>query len=98
THAHADHVHGIDDLRSINNLMMAPIDAYAHETVFARIRARFPYAFEGGRAGHGFWRPEITPHCIEPDRPVRIAGLEVIPFLQQHGRGHSWGFRIGPFA
>jgi phosphoribosyl 1,2-cyclic phosphate phosphodiesterase len=98
THAHADHVHGIDDLRSINNLIMAPIEAYAHETVFARIRSRFPYAFEGGQGSHGYWRPEIVPHAIEAGGPVRIAGVEVLPFTQRHGRGQSWGFRIGPFA
>ena len=96
THAHADHVHGIDDLRSINNVIMAPIEAYADEQVFARIRARFPYVFEGGRSHFGFWRPDINPHPI--DGPFRIGDAEVIPFRQKHGRGESWGFRIGPFA
>jgi phosphoribosyl 1,2-cyclic phosphate phosphodiesterase len=96
THAHADHVHGIDDLRSINNVIMAPIEAYADEQVFARIRSRFPYVFEGGRSHFGFWRPDINPHPI--DGPFRIGDAEVIPFRQKHGRGESWGFRIGPFA
>ena len=96
THAHADHVHGIDDLRSINNVIMAPIQAYADEQVFARIRSRFPYVFEGGRSHFGFWRPDINPHPI--DGPFRIGDVEVIPFRQKHGRGESWGFRIGPFA
>lgn len=96
THAHADHVHGIDDLRAINNNIMAPIPAYAEASVFERIRARFPYAFEGGQAGHGFWRPEITPHSI--DGPFRLGELDVIAFPQKHGRGVSWGFRIGPFG
>ena len=96
THAHADHVHGIDDLRAINNVIMAPIPAFAEATVFARIRARFPYVFEGGRSHFGFWRPEITPHPIEG--PFRIGEVEILPFPQKHGRGVSWGFRIGRFA
>jgi phosphoribosyl 1,2-cyclic phosphate phosphodiesterase len=98
THAHADHVHGIDDLRSINNIVMAPIRAYADPLVFARIRDRFPYVFEGGRSGgFGFWRPEIEPHPIA-EAPFRIGAAEILPIRQKHGRGESWGFRFGPFA
>ncbi|MEK0081952.1 MBL fold metallo-hydrolase [Benzoatithermus flavus] len=96
THAHADHVHGIDDLRAINNNMMAPIEAYADAGVFARIRERFPYVFEGGRGTHGWWRPEIRPHAFEG--PFRVGEVEIVPFPQKHGRGVSWGFRIGRFA
>ena len=96
THAHADHIHGIDDLRAINNLMMAPVEAYAHASVFERIRSRFPYVFEGGRSDFGYWRPEIRPHPI--DGPFRLGEVEVDAFRQKHGRGESWGFRIGRFA
>ncbi|MFL5332694.1 MAG: MBL fold metallo-hydrolase [Geminicoccaceae bacterium] len=96
THAHADHVHGIDDLRTINNLIMAPIPTYADAAVFARIRERFPYVFAGGYGGHGWWRPEIAPHPI--DGPFRIGGVEVTPFPQRHGRGVTWGFRVGRFG
>jgi phosphoribosyl 1,2-cyclic phosphate phosphodiesterase len=97
THAHADHVHGIDDLRSINNIVMAPIRAYADPLVFERIRARFPYVFEGGQSNFGFWRPEIEPHAIG-EAPFRVGGAEILPIRQKHGRGESWGFRFGPFA
>lgn len=96
THAHADHVHGIDDLRSINNLIMAPIRAYADAAVFERIRERFPYAFAGGQGSHGWWRPEVAAHPVTG--PFRIGPVEVVPFTQGHGRGTSWGLRIGRFA
>jgi phosphoribosyl 1,2-cyclic phosphate phosphodiesterase len=96
THAHADHVHGIDDLRAINNNMMAAIPAYADAGVFARIQERFPYVFEGGHGSHGWWRPELAPHPIEG--PFEVGGVEIVPFVQKHGRGVSWGFRIGRFA
>jgi phosphoribosyl 1,2-cyclic phosphate phosphodiesterase len=96
THAHADHLHGIDDLRAINNLMMAPVEAYAHRGVFERIRSRFPYVFEGGRRELGYWRPEIRPHPI--DGRFRLGEIEVDAFRQKHGHGESWGFRIGRFA
>lgn len=96
THAHADHVHGIDDLRALNNLMMAPIPTYMHATVFERIRARFPYVFEGGHDRFGFWRPELKPRLFEG--PFRIGDVAVLPLAQKHGHGRSWGFRIGRFA
>jgi phosphoribosyl 1,2-cyclic phosphate phosphodiesterase len=96
THAHADHIHGLDDLRAINNIIMAAIPAFAHPSVFERIRSRFPYAFEGGRHEHGFWRPELDPHPFVG--PFEIGPVEFRPFRQKHGRGESWGFRIGAFA
>jgi phosphoribosyl 1,2-cyclic phosphate phosphodiesterase len=96
THAHADHVHGIDDLRGINNIIGRSIPAYAHASVFERIVPRFPYAFRGGQGDHGYWRPELERHDI--DGPFEIAGLPLVPFEQQHGRGRSWGFRIGGFG
>lgn len=96
THAHADHVHGIDDLRAINNNLMAPIPAYAHASVFARIRERFPYVFEGGGGPHGWWRPEITANPVEGR--FRARGIEAVAFPQKHGRGASWGLRVGGFA
>ena len=74
THAHADHVHGIDDLRTINNLIMAPVPAYADAAVFERIRERFPYVFSGGHGGHGWWRPEIAPHVFRG--PFQIGPVE----------------------
>ncbi|MCB1884551.1 MAG: MBL fold metallo-hydrolase [Geminicoccaceae bacterium] len=96
THAHADHIHGLDDLRQINNVIGRPIPTYLHGSVLERIRARFPYAFEGGQSGFGFWRPDLAPHTF--DGPVEIAGLPFVPFRQKHGRGESWGFRLGPFG
>lgn len=96
THAHADHVHGLDDLRSINNVIMAPIPTFAHASVLERIVGRFPYAFEGGRGEHGFWRPHLEANPV--DGPFTIGPVEVLPFVQKHGRGESWGFRIGDFA
>lgn len=96
THAHADHIHGIDDLRAINNIIDAPIDAYAHVKVFARIRNRFEYAFLGGNRGHGYFRPELRPHEIEG--PFVVGGQEIVPFQQAHGGAVTWGFRFGKFA
>ncbi|MCB2052809.1 MAG: MBL fold metallo-hydrolase [Geminicoccaceae bacterium] len=97
THAHADHIHGLDDLRQINNVVHRSIPTWGAPSVLQRIRDRFPYAFLGGRHAHGgFWRPDLTPHAF--DGPFAIGDVEIVPFLQSHGRSESWGFRIGSFA
>ena len=97
THAHADHVHGIDDLRAINNLIMAPIPTWADAAVFDRIRERFPYVLRR--------RPRRPRLVAARDRATRwstgrsgSAPVEIVPFPQRHGRGTTWGFRIGRFA
>lgn len=97
THAHADHLHGLDDIRQINNVTGKRLPTYAHESVLEKIRERFPYAFLGGQHQHGgFWRPDIMPCPF--DGPFSIGDVKIRPFVQQHGRGESWGFRIGGFA
>lgn len=97
THAHADHIHGLDDIRQINNVTRERLPTFAHQTVLDRIESRFPYAFWGGRhADGGFFRPDVDPKPF--DGPFSIGDLDLVPFLQKHGRGESWGFRIGDFA
>ncbi|OCW58159.1 MBL fold metallo-hydrolase [Hoeflea olei] len=101
THSHADHVHGIDDLRgfALSQRMRIPIHA-APETM-AHIRAGFGYCLETP-AGSDY--PPITrPHLINDlDQPVRIEGaggpVELMPLEQVHGSIRSLGFRIGDVA
>ena len=96
THAHADHVNGLDDLRALNFLMDRTIEAYGEASVLARIRERFGYAFLAPEPGKGWWCPALEPIAI--DGPFRIGKLEVRPIEQRHGRLPTWGFRIGAFA
>jgi phosphoribosyl 1,2-cyclic phosphate phosphodiesterase len=99
THAHADHLHGLDDIRSINNLIGRALPAHAHRDVLERIRERFPYAFAGGQDGiGGFWRPQLEPVPFDGSGPFRVGPVELLPLRHGHGRGHVWGFRIGRFA
>ncbi len=96
THAHADHVNGLDDLRAVNHLMNRPIDVFGAARVLEGIRARFGYAFLPPEPEKGWWRPCLNP--IEIDGPFMVGDLLVRPFEQQHGRSPSWGFRVGGFA
>src|SRR5580700_316171 len=65
THAHADHLHGIDDLRSINRLMQRAIPLYADAATLAEIELRFGYALKPIAAGEMFYKPTVTPHVID---------------------------------
>jgi phosphoribosyl 1,2-cyclic phosphate phosphodiesterase len=97
THAHADHVHGIDDIRSFNYRRSGPLDAWGSAETMATIAQRFAYVFEPYKTDRPrFFRPCLTPHTI--DGPFRIGDIDIVPFSQQHGRMPSLGFRFGRFA
>jgi phosphoribosyl 1,2-cyclic phosphate phosphodiesterase len=96
THAHADHLHGIDDLRGINRVMKTPIPIYADKKTLGEIESRFGYALVPIEPGGFFFKPTLTPHTI--DGPFTVAGLPVVPFVQNHGYSKTLGFRIGAFG
>jgi len=96
THAHADHLHGIDDLRSVNRLMQRPIPLYADAETLAEIRRRFGYALEPLREPGRYYKPTLVPHEIVG--PFEIHGIPIVPFAQDHGFSTTLGLRIGGFA
>ncbi len=96
THAHADHLHGIDDLRAINRLMKRAIPLYATAGTLAEIGRRFGYALKPVPPGEHFFKPTLSPHEIAG--PFEAAGLPVVPFAQDHGFSTTLGFRIGGFG
>lgn len=98
THAHADHMHGIDDLRWINVAMGAMIPAHADPLTLEQINNRFGYAFaplDTAKGSH-FYKPCLDP--IPIDGPFRVGSLEIQPFRQDHGFSETTGLRIGRFA
>lgn len=98
THDHADHVHGIDDLRTVSRLMgRTKIPAYADPETLASITRRFPYVFDLPEGPTGMlYRPILVPNVIAG--PFRIGPVEIIPFVQDHGICPTLGFRIGQFG
>ncbi len=94
THAHADHVHGIDELRSFNFIMRRPIPCYGHRATIHAIHSKFDYIFSYTQEGGG--KPAIDLHLI--DKPIRISGVKVIPLEVQHGSIKVLGFRINNVA
>jgi phosphoribosyl 1,2-cyclic phosphate phosphodiesterase len=95
THAHADHLHGIDDLRGMNRVMRAALPVYADRHTLAAIEERFGYVFRP-LEGASFYKPTLTPHEI--DGEFTVGGIQVVPFVQDHGFTTTLGFRIGGMA
>jgi phosphoribosyl 1,2-cyclic phosphate phosphodiesterase len=96
THAHADHLHGIDDLRGVNRLMQQPIALHADAKTMAEIEQRFGYVFDPVPPDGFFYKPTMTPQMI--DGPFIAAGVPIVPFTQDHGFSATLGLRIGGFA
>lgn len=97
THAHADHTHGIDELREINRAMRGPLDIWGDEPTLHSLMSRFKYCFEGiDIETQPIFRPWLIPHLIQPC--FTAGGMAVRAFAQDHGWATSWGFRIGEFA
>lgn len=97
SHAHADHCHGIDDLRLVCRAMDAALAAYATPDTLDELRRRFGYAFDPRGHAAGWFKPALEARVI--DGPFEIGGLSVVPFEQLHGpRFTTLGFRVGGFA
>lgn len=103
THEHADHMHGIDELRSLNWHKNGPLDAYGDARTLAEAKRRFGYAFEapGEMTAKGVWIvPVLAPKIVEPGAAFRIGDIDVSAFVQIHGgdRDPTLGLRFGSFA
>lgn len=99
THSHADHLHGIDDLRSVNYHRNAPLDIWADKQTLAEAMTRFGYAFNPPRHVDGIWyAPSLR--AKELTGPLTVGPITVVPFSQEHGgdRDPTLGLRFGKFA
>ena len=97
THAHADHITGIDDVRILNRIANRPLSAYATPETLAEITQRFGYAFKPWQPPF-FYRPVLEAVSILPGDRFDIVGLRIHVFSQNHGRVESLGLRIGAFG
>lgn len=94
THTHADHLHGIDDLRPFNRHHAGPIPVFASRQAASHLRRVFPYIFSA--ATDQGYRPELS--LTEFDGPFVLHDQAIVPIPLRHGRGEAHGFRVGPFA
>ncbi|HEX6134716.1 MAG TPA: MBL fold metallo-hydrolase [Longimicrobiales bacterium] len=99
THDHADHTHGIDDLRVFSARLRQNLPAHADPVTAASLRRKFQYIFDANyRPPEGTTKPEIQLHDFDPDGTVTIAGFEMLPLRVPHGDMDVFGFRIGELA
>ncbi|MFQ5645300.1 MAG: MBL fold metallo-hydrolase [bacterium] len=94
THAHADHVSGIDEIRSFNKLQRKQIPAFGDSRTVQDIKRKFYYLFEQGKTGGG--KADIR---LEPvTGPFEVCGIPVRPLEIMHGQTPIYGYRIFDFA
>ena len=98
THAHADHVHGIDDLRAYTYRQRAAIPTYMDTATHKTVTRRFDYVFASSHAESNLYPALLDDRVIVAGVPFDAAGFSVLPILQEHGHTHSLGYRIGDFA
>ena len=95
THAHADHIMGLDDVRPFNFRQQGSLPVYGAPETLAGIRRAFPYIFDGRKAESNI--PRIEAHEIS-GAPLDLFGLEFLPLAVLHGQTTIYGFRFGAAA
>ncbi len=96
THAHADHSHGVDELRALVYSQRRPIPAYMDAETRAALTQRFAYAFVSSHDPRNIYPALLEDRAIEG--PFRIGPVEVRSFAQGHGPETTLGYRFGPVA
>ena len=100
THDHADHTHGIDDLRGVAFVLKRRVDVYMDAYTGGILMKRFDYCFV--QPPGSAYPAILEAHAIRPPEPVRIEGaggpIEAVPVVQEHGDITSLGFRFGDVA
>ena len=100
SHDHADHTHGIDDLRPLAIHGGRRVDVYLDEPTSVLLRQRFGYCFAATPGSE--YPPILIEHRIAAGEPITITGeggaIIALPLLQTHGGGTTLGFRFGGLA
>ncbi len=102
THIHADHLHGLDDIRPFNFYQKNSVPLYAEPQAVKDVEIKFSYIFHPYQEGGGLPRLKLVP----VDGPFRLDAcddpllktLEITPLVVGHGRMNVLGFRLGKFA
>jgi len=98
THDHADHTHGIDDLRAVSKRRGGHLPMYGSAETLASIASKFNYIFDDTPPPPGSSKPEGQGYVLAAGEPGMIGGIEVIPVAVPHGRMTVFAYRIGPLA
>lgn len=99
THDHADHTHGIDDIRAFSVRRDGALPIYGPPETLEALARKFPYIFDAQmKPMPGTTKPEGFALPLQPGVATRIGHLDVTPVAVPHGRLRVFGYRIGPLA
>jgi phosphoribosyl 1,2-cyclic phosphate phosphodiesterase len=98
THGHADHTHGIDDLRVFSRPNVDPLPTFADEVCAEFLRQKFAYVFDEDYQPIGGPKVNLRLHTFREGEPVDLAGFSMLPVGLPHGDVKSYGFRCGDLA
>lgn len=99
THLHADHVHGIDDVRVFSSRGRGPVPAYVPEELKETMTTRFSYIFDkDARVSIGSSKPRLALGTYAPGESAEVLGALLTPFRVPHGAAVAYGFRVGPLG
>jgi len=98
THAHADHIMGLDDVRRFNAVRKGPLDVWCDDRTFATLRTCFGYAFKEPEPEVKLFRPHLDRRTVEADRSFEIGPMRCTPVPLLHGDMPVLGFRVGRLA
>jgi phosphoribosyl 1,2-cyclic phosphate phosphodiesterase len=99
THEHADHTHGVDDIRVISNRRATPLPMYGPVETLRTLEGKFPYIFtDAMRVLPGTTKPEGQAVALTPGVTVRIGDVDVTPVVVPHGFVTVFAYRIGNLA
>ena len=100
THAHADHLNGLDDLRGINRVMNSPLNIYCDAETLKAIQERFSYALTPlPKNATRYYKPVLVPQTVRAGELFEVSGgLQIRVFDQDHGFSRTLGYRVGNFG
>lgn len=98
THAHADHIMGMDDLRGFNFFSKTSIPCYSNKATLSQLKRIFSYIFEPDPNYEGGMLPQLDLVEIDSRQAINVCGLKIQPFELLHGKMQVLGFRIGDLA
>lgn len=94
THAHADHILGIDDLRRFNVVMGQPLDLYAEQPVLDKLENMFSYIFEPHKNINKSFVAKLITNAVDIEKPLKLFEATWTPLRLMHGRLPIAGYRI----
>lgn len=94
THSHADHIFGLDDVRTFNYRSGLPMPVYAEPNVVDDIRRIYSYIFRPTPKGGG--KPQVDLHAITPGDPLTVGDLDILALRVCHGTLPILAYKFGP--